>query len=106
VVTISGCFSYKEVEITQEGDPTPVTSISDGEFKVYPSPTNRFVKMEFPSGTEGSLLEVFSETGQMVLVKQQLVSGEEIDLKGLAGGIYYFKIRNPRFVETRKIILQ
>jgi hypothetical protein len=106
VVTITGCFSHKEVEINQEGDPTPVTSVNQGDLKVFPSPTDRFVKIELPSGTAGWNLEVYSETGQKILAKQKLVSGDEIDMKGLAGGLYCFRLRNPVFMEIRKVILK
>jgi hypothetical protein len=106
VVTITGCFGFKEVEITQEGNPTPITSILNGEFKVYPTPTDRFVKIEFPSGTTDCCLDVFTETGQKVLSKNRIASGDEIDLNGMASGVYYFKIQNARFNDTRKIVLR
>jgi hypothetical protein len=106
VVTITSCFGYKELEITQEGNPTPITSILNGEFKVYPTPTDRFVKIEFPAGTTDCSLDVFTETGQKVLSKNRITSGDEIDLNGKTPGVYYFKIQNDRFTDTRKIVLR
>jgi hypothetical protein len=106
VVTITGCFGYKELELTQEGNPTPVTSIYDGHYKVFPSPTDRFVKIELPSGTTDCSLDVFTETGQKVLSKNRISSGDEIDLNEKASGVYYFKIQNARFTDTRKIVLR
>jgi hypothetical protein len=106
VVTITGCFGFKEVEITQEGNPTPVTSILGGQYKVFPTPTDRFVKIEFPSGTTDCSLDVFTETGQKILSKNRIPSGYEVDLNGLATGVYYFKIQNSRFTDTRKIVLR
>jgi hypothetical protein len=106
VITITSCFGYKELEITQEGNPTPITSILDSEFRVYPTPTDRFVKIEFPSGTTDCSLDVFTETGQKVLSKNRISSGDEMDLNGMASGVYYFKIQNARFTDTRKIVLR
>jgi hypothetical protein len=106
VVTITSCFGFKELEITQEGNPTPITSLLNGEFKVYPTLTDRFVKIEFPSGTGDCSLDVFTESGQKVISHNRISSGDDIDMNGMASGVYYFKIRNVRFTDTRKIVLR
>jgi len=106
VVTITGCFASQTVELLQEGNPTPAIDLNDNGIRVFPTVTGRFVKIELPAGTSDCSVDVFTETGQKVLSKNRISSGEEIDLQGKAKGVYYFRIYSARMTENRKIVLR
>ena len=106
VLTIVGCFASQTVDLLQEGNPTPVLDLEDNGISVYPTITDRFVKVGLPSGISGYSLDVLTETGQKILSKSQVSSGEEIDLRNFAKGVYYFRISSRRVSEIKKIVLR
>jgi hypothetical protein len=77
----------------------------------YPNPFNPFTTIQFdlPFAQEVTL-KIFNILGQEVqtLVKEHLPTGSHRcrwEAKGLASGVYFYKLHAGEFVATRKLIL-
>jgi hypothetical protein len=99
------------------GNPIGISNISSGipeKFELrqnYPNPFNPSTKITFSiPGADNVKLTVFDLLGREVstLVSEQLRPGNyEIDWDGsrYSSGVYYYKLSDGDFVETRKMIL-
>lgn len=71
---------------------------------VYPNPTKGKVRINLPPYLKDLSLKVFSLTGQP-LFSSKISTEKEIDLSGLANGIYFFKISNNNKYWSGKLII-
>jgi hypothetical protein len=73
------------------------------EVSAFPNPTSNRVTVRLPNGTAAKL-EIINPSGQIVFSKN--IEGEEVvNVSQLPLGIYIFRIRSNRFIETKKIII-
>lgn len=79
----------------------------------YPNPFNprTTIRFSIPEGVEReTTVQVFDMLGRMVatLVNERLHAGVydvPFDAKDLAGGIYFYQLRNGSYLETRRMVL-
>jgi hypothetical protein len=105
VLTVSGCYSSEQILIAQESNPLAVTGIQPGQFRIFPIPTERYVHIEFPAYSGTYSAEVITSTGQKILNRRQINSGEILDMKGFSKGIYYLNIYSNTLLKTEKIVV-
>lgn len=97
---------------------TIITSLEDLTFPLqfsfeqnYPNPFNPSTTIEYSIPQNGFVsLKVFNILGKEVatLVNEQVMAGKhkiDFDASGLNSGVYFYKIENGNFVETKKMIL-
>ena len=91
----------------------PPTGIVDqflqGQLKVYPVPSSRFLHIEYQNEeAENLFLEIFDSSGRKIIVKQfsnVMEIFETVDVTGLARGLYDLRLRSDERQLTRKITL-
>ena len=66
---------------------------------IYPSPANSFVKIV---NAEGARISVINSVGQVVATINEAAAEQEINVAGLANGIYTVRIANNNNVVTRQ----
>ena len=77
----------------------------------YPNPFNPITKIKFAlPQNETVLIEVYNTLGQKVinlLNKGMKVGYHEIDFNGqnLASGIYYYRLQENNFIQTKKMVI-
>ena len=69
---------------------------------LFPNPASDWLKV----GQKAERLEVYSLTGQLVQVWQQVRAGQQLSLVHLPAGLYLVKAINGTQVRTSKLILQ
>ena len=92
IVTVEDCSSNRAIE-----------------YNIYPNPTQGIVNVNIPSQKEGVKLVVSTLNGKTVY--QQNVKADKngvftkINLSRFANGIYFIKMINDNFIETKKVIV-
>jgi hypothetical protein len=77
----------------------------------YPNPFNPSTRIKFQIPISNQVtLKVFDVLGREVkaLVNEEMKAGSyetTFDAKGLASGVYYYRIQAGNFVETKKLML-
>lgn len=107
VTDFNGCAGKDSVFLM------PATGIEDlnlpGELKVYPVPADRFLQIEYRyQEAENLFLEIFDTRGQIILQKPFPYATEiteTMDVTGMAGGMYYMRIRSDRKQLSRQITI-
>ena len=89
------------VEVTDSNN-LSVDEIKDETFKLYPNPTNSFLNIQSPIGSE---IVVYSITGAVLqtLKSEELIT--EISTQGYATGVYLVKIKYDKKTKTKKVIV-
>lgn len=106
-ITISGCFTTKRIEVVQEGVSTAAHDPGKGKFRIYPLPADRFVTVEFAVETQGSrFVELFTETGSRIFLRELYGNKEILDLKGCSPGLYFMRISGRGFAEVARVVLR
>jgi hypothetical protein len=106
LLTASGAFIITEVEKTNNETPNQF-SLSQN----YPNPFNPSTKIKFNIAETGfTSLKIYDLLGNEMsaLVNKELQSGSyefNFDAKGLASGIYFYRLQAGSFIETKKMIL-
>jgi hypothetical protein len=77
---------------------------------IFPNPARDYIRILFSDQLSGSvLISLFSSTGQRLQEVKTTVSptqpGYELELKGLARGLYFVTVQSGVHSETRKIVL-
>ena len=71
------------------------------EVKVYPNPVRDNLKIE--NLNEVTDISVYTITGQVVRTVSSIMGSAEIDMSGLANGLYFVKMQNGKSIRTEKI---
>jgi hypothetical protein len=84
---------------------TGLKSENPASFKIYPNPTQNFVKVahEFSGATK---ITVYNVVGAMVKNITTTGQQETIEMGSLGTGIYIIEIKNNTLVERRKVIVE
>ena len=118
----SDAYSYYRVDFSGPCDPsggTGIPSIQCAEVQLfemelgiednslqgvalYPNPASDIVYIENPSQIELTAITVFDLNGKVV----RNMDGNEFDVQGLPGGIYFVQIRSQELQTTQKLIVR
>lgn len=79
---------------------------SNANFLLFPNPTSDLISVTFPNGFDTSKLTIFNTLGQFVKELSISVASPTISLDELHSGVYFYKIENPTFSQSGKIIKQ
>jgi hypothetical protein len=90
----SACFTVSNVGLDE---------LASDEITLYPNPT--FGKVSISMSVNEATLDILDANGR-VLVRKEIVSGEEIALGEYPAGVYYFKIATPNGVSMKRLIKQ
>ena len=75
---------------------TGINKIADNKSKIYPNPTNNFITIEFEKPITSKLF-IKDIAGKVVFSKRlNNVSKEQLDINGLANGIYFILVGNSQ----------
>jgi hypothetical protein len=113
-VTVSECKEFMQVRIGKTEEP-PLPTITQ-LFGNYPNPFNPDTTISFDLAEQGLVtIDVFNIRGQKVktLVRDSFVTGHHsvvwngTDAKGkqVSSGLYFYRMRTPNYISTRKMIL-
>ena len=87
--------------------------ISDNNINLYPNPFNRKITFQpstelisnpFYTSAERIAINVFNNFGEVVYTKQSALHLQEIDLSGLAGGVYLLQVQMQEKVFIKRIV--
>ena len=99
-VTVESSAGQKQFSVAINGDLLTIAELSD-VIKLYPNPTNGVVRIE---GVVADEVQVYNSLGQLV---KTVLGANEVDLSGLAEGIYLLRIMDAEGkVYTNKITKQ
>lgn len=99
--TISGCASTASVAITIE----TFLGNEDFDFKgltYYPNPVKHILKLSYSEKLTDVI--IYNIVGKQIFAKKLNANKEEIDMSGLADGIYFLKLSSGEKLKTIKVI--
>ncbi|ESU27360.1 hypothetical protein FLJC2902T_20650 [Flavobacterium limnosediminis JC2902] len=99
--TVGGCTSASSLAVTV----TVTLGVKDfalNNLKLYPNPVTDVLTIE--NGQAISDVEIYSITGQKVMVKTVNELSTTVDMSGLAGGTYLIKVTSDDAVKTVNVI--
>ena len=92
VVTVEDCSSNKKEEIN-----------------LYPNPTRGIVNIHLPSQKNKLKISIISLDGKLILTKEIKADTNgvftQIDLSTMKKGVYFLRMSNENFTETKKILV-
>ncbi|MEO1450224.1 MAG: T9SS type A sorting domain-containing protein, partial [Bacteroidota bacterium] len=117
---VSGLYRFRIKQIDLDGDFTysPVVQVAitledHYQANVSPVPAANFAQVEFEVHTEQPLaIDLYRMDGSLVrhLTKQTFATGQrhhlEVDVRGLASGMYFLQLRGATFVGIERLIVQ
>ncbi len=72
------------------------------EFKIFPNPAKEFINLILPLNSK---IEMFNLVGEKIYTKYYSEEYHTINVSSFQNGIYFIKISNTGFSETKKIII-
>ncbi len=75
------------------------------QFTIYPNPVSDFLIVNIKDAHRNSMLTVYNISGQIVQKKILYNKENEIDLSGLAEGIYHVSIGNDKNQKSNRIVI-
>jgi len=76
-----------------------------GTLRIYPNPAAGMVTVRLPDISKvGSLLEVFDQMGRRVMVTRVTTQIFNLDLSGMAGGVYFIRLINSGGQQSLKLV--
>ncbi|MBL0341345.1 MAG: T9SS type A sorting domain-containing protein [Bacteroidetes bacterium] len=79
---------------------------SPGKFNIYPNPAKEKITIEFDSGAnEKTELLIYDIAGSQVFHKENISSKEQISTTKFTSGVYIIKVINPKFSETKRLVI-
>ena len=78
--------------------------LTDGDFIVYPNPTDGLVNFVFPNNKQNTTVTVFNNLGQRVIEEYITLDNPSFNISRLATGVYSYKLEGMS--QTGRIIKQ
>jgi len=103
VTDANGCTTSKLALLHQQS----VAGIEQAEkieMLVYPNPTNGIVTMTFQM-QEAVQVAVYTINGQRVLTENNFNSGDQLNLTGLADGVYHIEMQLDNTIRRTKVVV-
>jgi len=86
---------------------TNVTAVGENEFaealQVFPSPIENVFTINIPPGFENCFLQIFNALGELVLSRENVAPGMQLNASSLDKGIYSLSITSDKISVSRKI---
>jgi hypothetical protein len=107
MITSSGCMDTSAcVNISSTG----ISSVQSGSWNIYPNPSNGMFTIVVPDAAAGVIsISITDIRGSEVLsVKEKNAGGnynKQMDLGGLAKGIYYIRLNTGEEVKIKKLVI-
>ena len=90
-------FYWSDIE-----EPSQINTITS-DFNIFPNPCTDYITISGDFNTELFDLLIYDITGKCV-ISTQVGQGDNIDLSGIAGGIYTYKILDGKNIIDGKIV--
>lgn len=72
---------------------------------LYPNPASTYVSVVLPDASQiGGLLEVYNQTGQIVMAMRVTETSFQLNISGLANGLYFIRITGGGSQESAKFV--
>ncbi|WP_291725550.1 T9SS type A sorting domain-containing protein [Bernardetia sp.] len=90
---------------------TPITGLLEPtdaiSLKVFPNPTQNWIRFELPKITDSYDIRIYTITGQEVMASSSRGGGNvELNIEKFVGGTYILKATNGNKVYVQKVVLQ
>jgi len=82
---------------------TGIAEIDNQNMTLYPNPAGEFVNLSVSSG---SMIKIYSHTGQLILSKENSESEVQINLQSFEPGIYLVRVISGNFIYNEKLIVK
>jgi Secretion system C-terminal sorting domain len=90
------------------GEPVAVATGSGAVIStpsLYPNPASSYVYISLKDASQiGALLEVYNQMGQIVMATRVTQESFQLNISGLAGGLYFVRLGNSGGQESLKFI--
>ncbi|MFH2142602.1 MAG: LamG-like jellyroll fold domain-containing protein [Bacteroidota bacterium] len=101
-----GPYSQSTSNMEDEGIVISISKIEGENIKIYPNPNNGEFTVEFQNFNKLTVISGFDITGNQVFKKVTSNFKTNIDIHGLAKGIYIFKIASDNQISNFRVIVQ
>ncbi|MFH2142603.1 MAG: LamG-like jellyroll fold domain-containing protein, partial [Bacteroidota bacterium] len=101
-----GPYSQSTSNMEDNGIIISISKIEGENIKIYPNPNNGKFTVEIQNFNKPTVISGFDITGNQVFKKVTASSIIDIDIHGIARGIYIFKIANDNQICSFRIIVQ
>jgi type IX secretion system substrate protein/Reeler domain-containing protein len=76
------------------------------QFSMYPNPSDSYVNLQLPSGTNKANVKIFDYLGKTLIQKNLNNTNNNLDVSNLSAGIYFVRIQSDTKVGTKKLIVR
>lgn len=76
------------------------------QFSMYPNPSDNYVNLQLPSGTNKANVKIFDYLGKTLIQKNLNNANNNLDVSNLSAGIYFVRIQSDNKVGTKKLIVR
>ncbi|MFK5889771.1 MAG: T9SS type A sorting domain-containing protein [Flavobacteriaceae bacterium] len=76
------------------------------QFSMYPNPSDNYVTLQLPSGTNKANVKIFDYLGKTLIQKNLNSSNNNLDVSNLSAGIYFVRIQTDSKVGTKKLVVR
>lgn len=102
--TEEGCYDSDVIIVTIE-ECVGIEESLDLPWNIYPNPTSGLINLNIEGMIPGMIVNLFDQTGRIVLTKRLLSANEELSLSDLPSGIYMLQIPGSDFGVKRIVKL-
>jgi hypothetical protein len=101
------CFKSDSIMVRVTQGENAVIPVTRSTFSVSPNPARAKIIVSTESFTEDMSLEIFDQSGHVVLKTGIVSDNQEIDVSGLSNGLYFISVYDKNGLsERQKLILQ
>ena len=76
------------------------------KFSMYPNPSDNYVNLQLPSGTNKANVKIFDYLGKTLIQKNLNNANNNLDVSNLSAGIYFVRIQSDTKVGTKKLVVR
>jgi len=76
------------------------------QFSMYPNPSDNFVTLQLPSGTNKANVKIFDYLGKTLIQKNLNNANNNLNVSNLSAGIYFVRIQSDTKVGTKKLVVR